>query len=249
MFPTLFKYGSFEITTFGLMMFLAFVVGGWVLTRQFRRYGMPEDEATNVLLAAALGGIAGAKIYYAILYNDLSLMFSRAGLVWYGGLIGGTLAVTWVIWRKRLPFFRVADAVAPGLAIGYCLGRIGCFLVGDDYGKPSSLPWAVAFPEGAPPTGVPVHPTQIYEALFLAGLAWLLIRARRTGTTDSTVLGLYFVLAGGFRFLVEFIRINEPVFLGLTLAQLFALLIAGAGAALMSRGGGTSRANGVAGGL
>ncbi|HSN69190.1 MAG TPA: prolipoprotein diacylglyceryl transferase [Thermoanaerobaculia bacterium] len=246
MFPTLFKYGSFEITTFGLMMFLAFVVGGWVLTRQFRRYGLPEDEATNVLLAAALGGIIGAKIYYAILYNDLSLMFTRAGLVWYGGLLGGTLAVTWVIWRKRLPFFRVADAVAPGLAIGYCLGRIGCFLVGDDYGRPTESFVGVAFPKGAPPTtarslrefGVTidpllpddailrVHPTQLYEAGAALLMFLILLSASKRPHVAGRVLGLFLILMGIERFLVEFVRAKDDRFLGpFTLAQLISVII------------------------
>ena len=246
MFPTLFKYGTFEITTFGLMMFLAFVVGGWVLTRQFRRYGMPEDEATNVLLAAALGGIIGAKIYYAILYNDLSLMFSRAGLVWYGGLIGGTLAVTWVIWRKRLPFFRVADAVAPGLAIGYCLGRIGCFLVGDDYGRPTDSFVGIAFPKGAPPTtarslrefGVTidpllpddailrVHPTQLYEAGASLLMFLILLSASKRPHIAGRVFGLFLIRMGIERFLVEFVRAKDDRFLGpFTLAQLISVII------------------------
>ena len=246
MFPTLFKYGSFEITTFGLMMFLAFVVGGWILTRQFRRYGLPEDEATNVLLAAALGGIIGAKIYYAILYNDLSLMFTRAGLVWYGGLLGGTLAVTWVIWRKRLPFFRVADAVAPGLAIGYCLGRIGCFLVGDDYGRPTESFVGIAFPKGAPPTtarslrefGVTidpllpddailrVHPTQLYEAGAALLMFLILLSASKRPHVAGRVLGLFLILMGIERFLVEFVRAKDDRFLGpFTLAQLISVII------------------------
>src|SRR3954466_13669253 len=131
MYPTLIKLGSFEITTFGLMMFAAFIVGGWVLTRQFRRYGFSDDAASSMVMAAALGGIAGAKIYYAILFRDWHLLFDRAGLVWYGGLIGGALACTWVVRRNRVDFLTAADCTAPALAIGYCLGRIGCFLVGD----------------------------------------------------------------------------------------------------------------------
>ena len=88
MYPTLIKFGSFEVTTFGLMMFLAFVTAGWVLTKQFRRYGLSDDLASSIVMAAAIGGIAGAKIYYAILFRDWHLLFDRAGLVWYGGLIG-----------------------------------------------------------------------------------------------------------------------------------------------------------------
>src|SRR5688572_19588550 len=100
MYPTLIKIGAFEITTFGFMMFAAFIVGGWVLAREFRRYGISDDAASSIVLAGALGGILGAKIYYAILFRDWRLLFERAGLVWYGGLIGGALAVSWVIWRR-----------------------------------------------------------------------------------------------------------------------------------------------------
>ena len=138
MYPTLIKIGSFEITTFGLMMFLAFIVGGWVLTRQFRRYGLTDELASSMVMAAAIGGIVGAKIYYAILFRDWHLLFDRAGLVWYGGLIGGFLACGWLHpGDGSVDFLTAADAAAPALAIGYALGRIGCFLVGDDYGRPT----------------------------------------------------------------------------------------------------------------
>ncbi len=256
MYPTLFKYGSFEITTFGLMMFLAFVVGGWVLTRQFRRYALPEEEATNVLLAAAIGGIVGAKIYYAILYGDLSLLFSRAGLVWYGGLIGGTLGVTWVIWRKKLPFLSVADAVAPGLAIGYSLGRIGCFLVGDDYGRPTDSFVGIAFPKGAPPTtaqslrefGVTidpllpgdtllrVHPTQLYEAGAALLMFLILLSASKRPHLAGRIFGLFLVLMGIERFLVEIVRAKDDRFLGpFTIAQLISVLLVAIGAWMAAR--------------
>lgn len=256
MWPTLLRIGDFEITTFGLMMFLAFLIGGWVLTRQFRRYGLPEDEATNVLLAAALGGIVGGKIYYAILYGDLGLVFSRAGLVWYGGLLGGALAVTLVIWKKKLPFFRVADAVAPGLAIGYCLGRIGCFLVGDDYGRPTDSFVGIAFPKGAPPTtagslrefGVSVdpllpddtllrvHPTQLYEAGAALLMFLILLSASKRPHVAGRVFGLFMILLGIERFLVEIVRAKDDRFFGsFTLAQLISVVLVGAGIWLASR--------------
>src|SRR3989337_1607858 len=110
MWPTLVKIGSFEITTFGLMMFLAFIIGGWVMTRQFRRYGLNEEVASTLVVAAALGGIVGAKIYYAILLGDWRLLFDRAGLVWYGGLIGGFLACSWILLRNKVDYLTAADA-------------------------------------------------------------------------------------------------------------------------------------------
>src|SRR6267378_5549807 len=116
MYPTLIKIGSFEITTFGLMMFAAFIVGGWVLTRQFRRYGLTDDSASSMVMAAALGGIAGAKIYYAILFRDWHLLLDRAGLVWYGGFIGGLIACSLYIRARRIDFATAADATAPAAA-------------------------------------------------------------------------------------------------------------------------------------
>src|SRR5688500_780446 len=193
MWPTLVRIGNFEITTCGLMMFLAFVVCGWILARLFRRYGLQEELASSIVVAGAIGGIVGAKVYYAILFRDWRLLFDRAGLVWYGGLIGGFLAASFVVLRARVDYFKAADAAAPALSLGYALGRIGCFLVGDDYGRPTDAWFGVAFPKGAPPTtaaslrefgvfvdpAIPgyqvlrVHPTQLYEtfaALLMFGL-------------------------------------------------------------------------------
>src|SRR3954454_21979470 len=158
MYPTLVKFGNFEITTFGLMMFLAFIVAGWVLTRQFRRYGLSDDLASSMVMAAAVGGIVGAKIYYAILFRDWHLLFDRAGLVWYGGLIRGVLGSPVLLLRGRGRLLTAApappppDATVPPLAVGYALGRIGCFLVGDDYGGPTQSWVGIAFPKGSPPT-------------------------------------------------------------------------------------------------
>ena len=131
------------------------------------------------------------------------------GLSWFGGFAGGILAGVLVLQVKRLPKLAVLAAAAPALAIGHAIGRIGCFLVGDDYGRPSDLPWAVAFPEGLPPTMIPVHPTQLYEAIALVPLAILLFGWRRHGRPDTFVLGAYLVCAGGIRFGIEFVRVTS----------------------------------------
>lgn len=246
MWPTLIRIGSFEITTFGLMMFAGFLIGGWILTHDFRRSGLTDDDASNVVLAAAIGGIVGAKVYYAILYGDWGLLFSRAGLVWYGGFIGGTLAVSLLLALKKIPFLKAADAVAPGLAIGYALGRIGCFLVGDDYGRPTESWVGIAFPKGAPPTtadslrefGVRidptlpgdtllrVHPTQLYEAGAAFVIFFILARAIRRPHATGFVIGLFLLLAGIERFLVEFVRAKDDRFLGpFTIAQLISAVL------------------------
>ena len=250
MFPTLVKFGRFEITTFGLMMFLAFVVAGWMLARMFRRYGIDEELASSMVVAAALGGIIGAKIYYAILFKDWRLLFDRAGLVWYGGMIGGFLACSWLVRRHKADYLTVADAAAPALSIGYALGRIGCFLVGDDYGRPTEAWFGVAFPKGAPPTtarslrefgafvdpSIPdwqvlkVHPTQLYEAgaafLMFAILMWLNRRPHPKGRA----WGVFLILLGIERFVVEIFRAKDDRFLGpFTVAQLISALIVIAG--------------------
>jgi phosphatidylglycerol---prolipoprotein diacylglyceryl transferase len=258
MYPTLIRIGSFEITTFGLMMFAAFVVGGWVLTKQFRRYGLSDEIASSVVMAAAIGGIVGAKIYYAILYRDWHELFARAGLVWYGGLIGGVIACSWVVVHNKVEYLVAADAAAPALAIGYALGRIGCFLVGDDYGAPTSGWWGIAFPKGSPPTtayslrefgvhvdpAIPddivlrVHPTQIYESLaafaMFAILMWVVRKPHRKGSAFA----LFLVLMGIERFLVEIVRAKDDRFLGpFTVAQLISVLLVVVGVAMLSRGG------------
>ena len=256
MWPTLVKFGSFEITTFGLMMFVAFVVAGGVLARQFRKYNLSEDVASSMVVAAAIGGILGAKIYYAILYGDMQLLFSRAGLVWYGGLIGGALACSALLLIKKVDYLTATDAAAPALAIGYVLGRLGCFLVGDDYGRPTSSAVGIAFPKGAPPTtaeslrsfGVSVdpslppdtllkvHPTQLYEAGASLLIFGILMWASRNPHKRGYVFGLFLILASVERFLVEILRAKDDRFLGaFTVAQLISVILAMIGTYLVMR--------------
>ena len=254
MYPTLIKFGNFEITTFGLMMFLAFVAAGWVLTRQFRRYGLTDDLASTMVMAAAIGGIVGAKIYYAILYHSWAELVSRAGLVWYGGLIGGAIACSFVIVRNRVDFLVAADAAAPALAVGYALGRIGCFLVGDDYGAPTNSWVGIAFPKGSPPTtceslhdfGVKVsclpgeilkvHPTQIYESLAAFVMFVILMRLESNPHRKGNAFALFLVLLGIERFLVEIVRAKDDRFLGpFTVAQLISVLIVIVGVVMLAR--------------
>jgi phosphatidylglycerol:prolipoprotein diacylglycerol transferase len=161
------------------------------------------------------------------------LLLSRGGMSWFGGLAGGVLAAVVVMHWKRLPKLAVVAAATPALAVGHLVGRIGCFLVGDDYGRPSDLPWAVAFPEGLPPTTTPVHPTQLYEAAALIPIAFALLRMRRNGSNDRAVLGTYLVLAGALRFLIEFIRINERVIGPLSVAHLASLAAVTVGGVLL----------------
>ncbi|HVO11085.1 MAG TPA: prolipoprotein diacylglyceryl transferase family protein [Vicinamibacteria bacterium] len=237
MFPVLFRIGSFEVTSFGLMVGLGAVVGAWILTREAEARGL--GEASNLALVALVAGMAGAKLLWVGEHHGeepaLELLTSRGGLSWFGGLVGGVVGGLAVVLHRRWPVVPLLAAAAPAVAAGQALGRIGCFLVGDDYGRPTGLPWGLAFPRGLPPTAVPVHPTQIYEAAFLGVLTWLLLRWRRRGVPDLALLGRYCLLAGGFRFLLEFVRVNVRVAAGLTVAQYASVLLLLAGVALLVR--------------
>lgn len=238
MYPTLFRIGEFEITTFGVLVATGALVGLWLYGRELTRSGLPQ-AAADAAVAGVLGGLAGAKLLWSIEHAGeepfLSLVLSRGGMSWFGGLLGGVGTAIVMMRRSRVALLPAIAAATPALAIGHAIGRVGCFLVGDDYGGPSDLPWAVAFPLGLPPTNVPVHPTQLYEAFGLVLIALLLLRWRRQGVPDSRVLGGYFVMAGTLRFLIEFIRVNDRIVGPLTLAHLISLGVAVVGLGLLAR--------------
>lgn len=218
-----------------MLVAIAAIVGMWLFQRELRRSGLP-DSAVKAGMAGALGGMVGAKVAWAIEHAGTEpfafLLFSRGGLSWFGGLAGGLIAGLVLMRMRRLPIVAVLAAATPALAVGHAIGRLGCFLVGDDYGVPSALPWAVAFPEGLPPTSERVHPTQLYEAIPLVVLALLLVRWRRTGVADRLVLGRYLLLAGALRFAIEFLRVHEPFVAGLAVAHVASLLAIAGGFAL-----------------
>jgi phosphatidylglycerol:prolipoprotein diacylglycerol transferase len=235
MYPHL-HLGPITLQTFGLMFALAFLAAGGLVWKRLKEIGKPPDWAYEIGFSALIGGIVGSRVYfvvqnYASVKHDLlGTIFSGAGLVWYGGIAGGALAV--VLWAWYRDFLRLAllDLAAPALALGYAIGRIGCQLSGDgDYGKPWNGPWAMSYPHGTVPTDRTVHPTPVYETLAMGLGAWLLWQLRdrfRAGV----LFAIYLAYAGAERFLVEFIRRNKEVALGLTAAQLESLgmLIAGA---------------------
>ncbi len=244
----IFHIGSFSVSPFGVMLVFAFLGSYLQLRWGMKRLGIgDEEDASAMVFAAGVGGIVGAKVYYALLNHDWRLLFDRSGLVWYGGFILGALGVLWVMRSRRLFDWRMADVAAPALALGYAIGRIGCFLVGDDYGRPTDQPWGVSFPVGLPettagnlrdlfgvdiPASVPddqlmrVHPTQLYETgmsllIWALGL-WMLRRGARPGATALTVLALLAVE----RLLVEFLRAKDDRFFGvLTLAQVISIVL------------------------
>ncbi len=254
MYPTLFRIGDFEVTTFGLMMFLAFIVGAWVLGKQLKYRDLDPELAWDVILWAAVGGILGAKLYYIGLHWDhliadpLGTLTSRAGLVWYGGFIGGVVAYTIFVRRKGLPMATMFDATAPALAIAYAVGRVGCFLVGDDYGLPTDGWYGIAFPNGAPPStagyfrslGVdiaagipdaavlPVHPTQLYEIALGLVMFAILWRLSRRHLAPGRLFATFMALYGIERFFVEFVRAKGDRYLfGLSTSQFASIALLG----------------------
>lgn len=238
MYPVIFRIGSFEVMSFGLMVALGALAGVWLFGRELRLSGQPRD-AVNGAILGLVAGLVGAKLLFVLEHVGedalLSLLLSRGGLSWFGGLFAGVVsALAYFRWRGW-DVMAIVSAATPALAVGHALGRIGCFLVGDDYGRPTSLPWGIAFPEGSPPTDVPVHPTQLYEAALLGMLAWLLIRWRRAGVLDRVVVGRYLLLTGVIRFFIELVRINVRVAFGLTVAQYGAILLVLAGLILLLR--------------
>jgi phosphatidylglycerol:prolipoprotein diacylglycerol transferase len=235
-YPVLFTIRGFEVTSFGAILGVAALVGLWTLRRELRRSRLPST-ALDAAVVGIFGGLAGAKLIWAIECSRegpfLDLLLSRGGLSWFGGLFGGVGAALWMLRRQRVPLLPVLAAASPALALGHAIGRLGCFMVGDDYGRPSDLPWAVAFPEGRPPTSVPVHPTQLYETAALVVVAFVLVRLRRRRTQDRVVFGTYLVLAGAVRFLIEFVRVNSEIVGPFTLAQVFSFSVVYMGIGLL----------------
>jgi phosphatidylglycerol---prolipoprotein diacylglyceryl transferase len=219
------------------MVALGALAGLWVFRRELARSGLP-DAALDAAVYGLVGGLVGAKLLYVFEHRAegafFSLVLDRGGMSWFGGFVGGLLAGYATIRANRWPLVPVLSAATPALAVGQMLGRIGCFLVGDDYGHPTNLPWAVAFPRGLPPTTERVHPTQLYEAAFLLVLAWILVRWRRRGVDDRKVLGRYFIIAGLFRFALEFLRVNTRVIGPLTVAHIFSALVVALGVAILA---------------
>lgn len=256
-YPLVFKIGSFEVTGFGLLMMLAFVVGGWLVNLELRRNKWNEEFGADMVVAAVVGGIIGAKLWYVALTGDPGALFSRGGLVWYGGFLGGVLAVIVNGARRQVPIRVTMHLAAPALAAAYAIGRVGCFVVGDDYGVPTTLPWGVKFPQGIPPTtagnlanmfgvAVPpgtdpttvlaVHPTQLYTVIAMTVVFMLLWRWRLSARPHGWLFGAFLVFMGVERFLVEMLRAKDDRFLGaFTIAQATSIPIAVVGAVLLVR--------------
>ncbi len=254
--PFSYQLGPFQLTGFGIAVLLAFVIAQITSAEALTERGYDASITSDCLFAAVVGGLLGAKVYYAILTHDPHALVQRAGFVFWGGLIGGILATALVLRVKKWPFTRISDAAAPGLAAAYAIGRTGCWAVGDDYGRPWGSPFAVAFPDGAPPStaqnltqlfhlSLPadtpasrvlgVYPTQLFEVALGFAMFLILWRLRNHRHAEGWLFGLYCVLAGIERFIIEFFRAKDDRFFGvLTMAQVIAIAFAVGGALWMA---------------
>ncbi|HTD61841.1 MAG TPA: prolipoprotein diacylglyceryl transferase family protein [Gemmatimonadaceae bacterium] len=253
--PFQYSLGWFQLTGFGLAVLFAFWIAQISSAHILAERGKDPEVTSDVLFGAVVGGLLGAKIYYAILRGDWHELFQRAGFVFWGGLIGGIIA-SWIVIRyKGWKFTTISDAAAPGIAAAYAIGRSGCWAVGDDYGRPWNSHWAVQFPEGAPPSTainmvqefhvklppnvtpmdvLAVYPTQLFEVTMGFIMFLILWRLRNHKHAEGWLFGLYCVMAGIERFIVEFFRAKDDRFFGpFTTAQVIALLFAAGGVAWM----------------
>ena len=255
-YPLVLKLGPLALTGYGVMMMVAFLMAGYAIQMELRERKLDEEYAADIIIAAVIGGLVGAKVWYVVVSGEWDSLFRRGGFVWYGGFLGGVIAVLFNGWRLRVPPRWTMELAAVALPVGYALGRVGCFLVNDDYGIPTTLPWGVKFPQGLPPTTVAnlsrmhvtfppnanplevvaVHPTQLYETILMFFVFWLIFRLRHHRHAMGWRFGVYLVCAGIERFLIEIVRAKDDRIAGpLSIAQLTSILIVLAGVLVMVR--------------
>jgi phosphatidylglycerol---prolipoprotein diacylglyceryl transferase len=233
-YPYLLEIGPLTIASFGTMVAIGFLTALLIIKKDFARKGLDPEVGSSLITAAMVGGLVGAKLYFVVFempptssWSQLAAgIFSGSGLTWYGGFIVAFASVVWTIRRHGVPLWSAADSCGMALAAGYAIGRIGCQLAGDgDYGMPTDLPWAMAYPDGVVPTLEKVHPAPVYETLLGGGIFALLWAMRRRPWPVGLIFSLYLVLSGAARFSVEIIRINPKVVAGLSGAQVISLVL------------------------
>jgi phosphatidylglycerol:prolipoprotein diacylglycerol transferase len=243
MYPKLFQIGPVTIWSFGVMMALAFITTSWLLGKELTRRGVNGNIASWITIVAIAGGVLGAKLFWAFehfgefIRNPAGALFTGSGLTWYGGVILAAVAIVLIVRFSGKPFWKTVDPIGPLILLGYAIGRIGCFLSGDgDYGPPSDLPWAMAFPNGTVPTppGVKVHPTPLYEiAISLPIFLYLWHIRKKVEDMPGYLFGMYMILGGCERFITEFWRLTPKTPFGLTVPQAISLPMIVGGAILV----------------
>ena len=243
--PFQFGIGPIQLTGFGIAVVMGFVIAQMIAQQEMERLGHDPAPIADMIIGAVIGGLLGAKLYFVVVLGNWEALFTRGGFVFWGGLIGGAIAVLAIARYKRVPVMRTVEVGAPSVAAAYAVGRTGCWAVGDDYGRPWEGPLATVFPEGAPPSTagimsrefgvtfppgtdpnalIAVHPTQLYEIAMATGMFWIIWRMRKHSHREGWLFGLYLLLAGIERFVVEFFRAKDDYLaIGLTIAQVLAL--------------------------
>lgn len=252
MYPKLFEIGPIPVYSYGLMLGIAFLTGSSIFNRQLRRNGMDENIGVSITFLSLLGGIVGSKLFYILeewnfgtgdplsSYFTSDVLFSPSGLTFYGGLILAFILIFIYCKSKKISFLKILDFLSPAAALGYGIARVGCHLSGDgDYGiEVNGTFWeflGYSYSKGTVPTaeGVLVHPTPVYEfaaALIIFTILWI---NRSKFKTPGVIFSYYLILSGIERLLVEFIRINPKVTLGLSQAQLISVFMIIAGVFLL----------------
>ena len=232
MYPTLVKFGSISISSFSVMVLISFFAAYFIAERILIKKGEDPQLADVLMIGSIIGGLGGAKILFIIQNASISevvndpMRYLSSGYTFLGGFIGALICIYLISLYKKISFWHLTDICAAPLIIAYAIGRIGCFLVGDDYGVPSDLPWAVAFPNGAPPTIIEVHPTQIYDSIFMFIFFIVLWKLKDLDKPNGWLTSIGLIGLGGQRFLIEFIRNTSPSFIeGFSQAQLISMVL------------------------
>ena len=234
--PILFRLGDVSVPSYEVMLLVAAAVTAVLALSEAERRGLDLGFAPYAAAAGILGALLGGKLHWALaqpggLGPDPAAALLEGGVTFYGGLVGGLLAIIAVLLVRGVPLPPAGDAAAPALAIGYALARLGCLLVGDDYGRPTSLPWGIAFPNGRPPALEPVHPTQAYEILLMVPVFLFLWSRRKRARPPGTLFAAFLALIAVERFAIEFLRTNARVGLGQTATQWLSIAVLATAAA------------------